>query len=187
MSDRQPLKAFKRGPSLEDSKWYKGLLTTYLAEKDDTNGAFSIIDANTEPGKEPPPHIHTHEDELFYVLEGEFDVYVGDEAFKVGAGECVFLPRLRPHAFVIRSPRLHVLALFAPAGLEQAFKTMVQPAERLEIPQGMETYATADLTKTLEILSQYGVRNLTSEEIAEQLPLYPHPVLPSTTRLHACK
>jgi mannose-6-phosphate isomerase-like protein (cupin superfamily) len=182
MNDTQPLKVFKRGPSLEDSKWYKGLLTTYLAEKNDTNGAFSIIDATTEPGKEPPPHIHTHEDELFYVLEGEFDVYVGKEAFKVGVGECIFLPRLKPHAFVIRSPQLRVLALFSPAGLEQAFKTMVQPAEKLEIPQGMETYATADLTKTLAILNQYGVRNLTSEEIAEQLPLYPRLVLPGTAK-----
>ena len=41
------------------------------------------------------------EDELFYVLEGEFDVYVGKEAFKVEAGECVFLPN---------SSRTHLLS-----------------------------------------------------------------------------
>lgn len=172
----QSLRAFKRGPSLELSKWYKGNLTTNLAEKDDTNGAFSIIDATLEPGNEPPPHVHLHEDELFYVLEGEFDVYVGDEAFNVKTGECVFMPRLKPHGFAIRSPRLHILTLFAPGGLEQAFKKMNQPAERLEMPTGMETYAKADLTETVKVLTQYGIRILTPEEIREQLPLYPRPV-----------
>lgn len=182
MNNTQSLKAFKRGPSLEWSKWYKGILNTNLAEKDDTNGGFSLIDATLEPGEEPPPHVHSHEDELFYVLEGEFDVYVGEEAFKVQKGECVFMPRSKPHGFAIRSSRLRVLTLFSPGGLEQAFKTMTQPAERLEVPEGMETYSTADLTRTVEILSQYGIRILTPEEIAEQLPLYPQPAAPSPVK-----
>ena len=106
------------------------------------------------PGTEPPPHVHTREDELFYVLEGEFDVYVGKEAFKVKAGECVFLPRFKPHAFVIRSPRLHVLALFTPAGLEEAFRGMSTPAQRLELPTGAVTYSTGDLKQTAQRLSE---------------------------------
>jgi quercetin dioxygenase-like cupin family protein len=88
-----PLTAFKRAPSLGLSQWENGNLTTNLAEKKDTNGAFFLVEATLAPGTEPPPHVHTREDELFYVLEGEFDAYVGDEAFKVEAGECVFLPR----------------------------------------------------------------------------------------------
>jgi mannose-6-phosphate isomerase-like protein (cupin superfamily) len=109
-----PLTAFKRARSLGLSQWENGNLTTNLAEKKDTNGAFFLVEAMLAPGTEPPPHVHTREDELFYVLEGEFDVYVGKEAFKVKTGECVLLPRFRPHAFVIRSPRLRVLALFTP-------------------------------------------------------------------------
>ena len=176
MNNAQSLKAYKRGRSLERSRWHRGNLTTDLAEKDDTNGGFSLLDATLKPGNEPRPHIHSHEDELFYVLEGEFDVYVGEEGFKVGEGECVFLPRLKPHAFTIRSPQLRVLALFAPGGLEEAFQKLDQPAERLELPEGMEAYSMADLTRSVEVLSQYGVRLLTPEEIAEQLPLYPQPV-----------
>ena len=90
------LKAFKRGKSHELSKWYMGCLTTNLAESNDTNGAFFLVEVTMAPGNEPPPHVHSYEDELFYVLEGEFDVYVGQEAFKVRAGECVFLPRFVP-------------------------------------------------------------------------------------------
>jgi quercetin dioxygenase-like cupin family protein len=168
-----PLTAFKRAPSLGLSQWENGNLTTNLAEKKDTNGAFFLVEAMLAPGTEPPPHVHTREDELFYVLEGEFDVYVGEEAFKVKTGECVFLPRFRPHAFVIRSPRLRVLALFTPAGLEEAFRGMSTPAQRLELPTGAVTYSTGDLGHTAQRLSEYGARFLAPDEIADQLPLYP--------------
>jgi quercetin dioxygenase-like cupin family protein len=72
-----PVQAFKRAPSLELSKWYMGSLTTNLADKHETNGAFTLVEATLVPGNEPPPHVHSREDELFYVLEGAFDVYVG--------------------------------------------------------------------------------------------------------------
>src|SRR4029077_10406713 len=97
----------------------------------------------------------------------------GKEAFKVEAGECVFLPRFKPHAFVIRSPRLHVLALFTPAGLEEAFRGMSTPAQRLELPTGTVTYSTGNLEQTGQRLSEYGARFLTPAQVAKQLPLYP--------------
>jgi mannose-6-phosphate isomerase-like protein (cupin superfamily) len=104
MNNSSPeLEAFKRAPSLGLSQWENGNLTTNLAEKKDTNGAFLLVEAMLAPGTEPPPHVHTREGELFYVLEGEFDVYVGEKAFNVKTGECVFMPRFRPHAFIIRS------------------------------------------------------------------------------------
>jgi mannose-6-phosphate isomerase-like protein (cupin superfamily) len=110
------LKAFKRGASLGLSRWYMGNLTTNLAEEKDTNGAFCLVEVTLAPGSNPPPHVHSREDELFY---GEFDVYAGEDAFKVETGQCVFLPRFKPHAFVMRSPRLRLLTLFTPAGLEE--------------------------------------------------------------------
>ena len=55
------LKAFKRAPCLELSKWEHGNLVTNLAEKKDTNGAFLLVEATLAPGTEPPPHVHTRE------------------------------------------------------------------------------------------------------------------------------
>src|SRR5215831_11674806 len=89
-----------------------GMLLTFLAESEGTGGRFSLIEGCLKPGNEPPPHVHEREDELFYVLEGKMDVYVGNEVFNVGAGECLFLPKLKPHTFVVRSPRLRNLVLF---------------------------------------------------------------------------
>jgi mannose-6-phosphate isomerase-like protein (cupin superfamily) len=152
-------------------------LTTYLVEEEDSNGDFGLIEAVMEPGNEPPPaHVHSREDELYYILEGEFDVYVGEEAFKVQTGECVFLPKLKPHAFVIRSSRIRLLLIITPGGLEEAFRSMASPAQSLDLPVGMPTYSTSDLKQTAQRFSGYGVRFLAPEEIEEQLPLYPNPL-----------
>ena len=172
-SSSPELRAFKRAPALGLSQWENGNLTTNLAETKDTKGAFLLVEAMLAPGTEPPPHVHAREDELFYVLEGEFDVYVGKDTFKMKAGECVFMPRFRPHAFVIRSPRLRVLALFTPAGLEEVFRPWSTPAQRLELPVGAVTYSTGDLKEVAQRLSEYGARFLSPDEIAEQMPLYP--------------
>ena len=125
-------------------------LTTYLVEAIDTNGDFSLMESVLVPGNEPPPHVHSREDELYYVLEGEFDVYVGQEAFKVEAGACVFLPKLKPHAFVIRSARLRLLLIITPGGLERGFHSVASPARSLELPIGMPTYSTGDLQQTAQ-------------------------------------
>lgn len=170
------LKAFKRATSLELSKWYLGNLTTNLAESTDTGGAFFLVEATLAPGTEPPPHVHSREDELFYVLEGEFDVYVGKEAFNLNAGESIFLPKLKPHAFVIRSQRLRVLALFTPGGLEGAFRHVGTPAQNLDLPKGALTYSAVDPEQTAQRFSRYGVSFLTPDEIADQLPMYPRPL-----------
>ena len=135
-----------------------GMLTINLAESKDTNGAFFLVESTLVPGTEPPPHVHLREDELFYVLEGAFDVYVGHEAFKVETGQCVFLPKFKPHGWIIRSPRLRVLALFAPGGLEEAFRRGSAPAQNLELPTEPLTYAQADAEQTAQRFSEYGLR-----------------------------
>ena len=171
-----PSKAFKRTKSLQTSAWYMANLTTYLVEKKDGNGDFALIEAIMEPGNEPPPHVHSREDELYYILEGEVDVYVGEEAFKVQTGECVFFPKLKAHAFVIRSSRIRLLLIITPGGLEEAFRSMASPAESLDPPVGMPTYSTTDLKKTAQRFTEYGVRFLALDEVDEQLPLYPNPL-----------
>jgi mannose-6-phosphate isomerase-like protein (cupin superfamily) len=170
------LKTLKRTASLELSKWYMGILLTNLVERKDTEGAFSLLEATLAPGNEPPPHVHSREDELFYVLEGEFDVYVGEEALKVKTGECIILPKFKPHAFVIRSPRLRVLILYTPGGVEEAFRRMSSPAQNLEPPAEAVTYSMSDLEQTARRFGDYGVQILAPDEVSKQLPLYPKPL-----------
>jgi mannose-6-phosphate isomerase-like protein (cupin superfamily) len=164
--------AYKRSRSLDSSNWYMGSLLTFLAESKDTGGSFTLIEGLLKPGNEPLPHVHGREDELFYVLEGEMDMYVGNEVFKAGAGECLFLPRLKPHTFVVRSPRLRTLVLFMPGGLEECFHARGSRAEKLELPSEAVTYSTSDLEPIIRAFEEYGARFLSPDEVAEQMPLY---------------
>jgi mannose-6-phosphate isomerase-like protein (cupin superfamily) len=167
------LKPLKHAPSIEISTWYKGILSTLLATDDDTGGAFDLVLSNMRSGTEPPPHVHTREHEFMYVLDGNLDVYVGNEVFQVGTGECAFLPLGRPHAFLIRSPEIRMLVLITPGGLMKSLAPMATPAEKMEIPTDSVTYATADLEETIKILLKRGIRFLSPEEIADEMTAFP--------------
>jgi quercetin dioxygenase-like cupin family protein len=172
-SETISLKPFKHAPSIEISTWHKGILSTQLATDEDTGGAFDFVLANMRSGTEPPPHVHTREHEFLYVLDGKLDVYVGNNVFQVGPGECAFLPLGRPHAFIVRSPKIRMLALITPGGFMKSVASLLAPAEKLEIPSDSVTYATADMEETIKIFLKHGVRFLSPEEIADEMPAFP--------------
>jgi len=64
-----------------------------------TNGQFMFAHCEIDAGFGPPMHIHAHEDELFYILEGELKVFVGDDVILARAGDTAFLPRGIQHRF----------------------------------------------------------------------------------------
>jgi quercetin dioxygenase-like cupin family protein len=167
------LTPFKHAPSIKISTWYKGILSTLLATDDDTGGAFDLVLSNMRSGTEPPPHVHTREHEFMYVLDGQLDVYVGNNVFQLGPGECVFLPLGRPHAFIIKSPEIRMLVLITPGGFVKYFESMAVPAEKMEIPSDSVTYATVDLEETIKIFLKHGIRFLSPEEIADEMPAFP--------------
>jgi quercetin dioxygenase-like cupin family protein len=51
---------------------------TPLATADDTGGRYSLLEVRDEPGSGPPMHRHLQEDEAFYILEGEYEIYSQD-------------------------------------------------------------------------------------------------------------
>jgi hypothetical protein len=85
----------------------------------------------------------------------------------------LFLPRLKPHAIIVRSPWIRVLVPFVPAGLEESFRAMSSPAEKLELPAGGEaTYSPSNREQAIRVFEKYAVRFLSPDEGAEQMPLY---------------
>jgi uncharacterized RmlC-like cupin family protein len=59
--------------------WIVGDTMTLKATGQSTGGSLVLLENLTAPGGGPPPHIHTREDEFFYVLEGTFEIRIGDE------------------------------------------------------------------------------------------------------------
>ena len=167
------LMPFKHAATLDISTWYKGILSTKLATDENTGGAFDLMLANMKQGTEPPPHVHTREHEFFYVLDGTMDAYCEDKVFHLAAGECAFLPKGLPHAFLITSPEVRVLTLITPGGFWRTVEPMAVPAEKMEIPSDAVTYATADMGETIRRFQEHGLFLLSPQEIAEKMPSYP--------------
>ena len=65
----------------------------------DTGGAYILAEQTIPPGLGVPPHVHSREDEVFFVLEGEIEFLAGDRTVIGTAGDIVHAPRNVPHAY----------------------------------------------------------------------------------------
>jgi uncharacterized cupin superfamily protein len=73
---------------------------TIKISADDTDGQYCLIDAEVPPALGSPWHNRCDEDEWFYVRDGEFTLYVGDERPTLTAGGFAFGPKGVPHTFI---------------------------------------------------------------------------------------
>ncbi len=171
--------AFKRSPSTETTLDVFGVDVTFLVEDAHTGGRFGVLEYVSQPGHEPPPHWHEHEDEVFYIVEGHLEMHCGDQVFQVEAGECIFLPKGKPHGFIIRSPRLRAICVIQPSGAEQALKILGVPKNGGQRRPPGSTYASAmlDPANPMKVAAQFGVHNLSRDEIAVSMPHFPLPAL----------
>src|SRR4051795_12430636 len=79
--------------------WIVGDTMTFKSTGESTRGNLVLIENLTVPGGGPPPHIHTREDEFFFVLDGTFEARIGDEVHTLGAGGHAYVPRGAVHNF----------------------------------------------------------------------------------------
>src|SRR3954468_417145 len=94
----------------------------FLATGDDTSGKYAVFEALVGPGGGPPPHVHSREEEGFYVLEGEITFTINGERVVAKAGAFANMPGGTPHSFKNEGGRpARMLISLAPAGLEQMF------------------------------------------------------------------
>jgi hypothetical protein len=93
------------------------------------------------------------------------------------------LERVNAHSFLWAGrthsssgrPKIRMLVLITPGGFIKSLARMAAPAEKMEIPSDSVTYATADLEETMKIFLKHGVRFLSPEEIANEMPAFPSP------------
>ena len=80
----------------------------FLATGEDTNGKYALWEAIVPPGGGPPPHVHSREEEGFYVLEGEITFTIGDQRLVASAGTfatCRSVHRTRSRTRAASRPR----------------------------------------------------------------------------------
>lgn len=89
----------------------------------DTGGVVSSVESHDVPGGGPPPHIHHREDEIFQILEGEYECTVGGKTFTAQKGATIFAPRGVPHTYrYLGQTPGRLMCVITPAGFEGFFE-----------------------------------------------------------------
>ena len=143
-------------PTINNSLWYIGHLMSILISSDDSGGRFALMHGFEIRGLEPPPHIHTREDESFYLMDGKITYTVGNETFDARKGDWMFLPRGIKHSFKVNTEQAEVLIHLSPGGFEGYFREMSEPAKELRIPP--RPAGPPDVKRIVETASKYGIR-----------------------------
>ena len=128
----------------------------FLATGDDTNGKYAMWEAIVPPGGGPPPHIHSREEESFYILEGEIIFQIGDQQLLATAGMFANMPVGTLYSFKNEFGKpAKMLISVAPAGLEQMFFEV-----GVALPEGSTTAlppTKAESEKLLTMAPNYGI------------------------------
>jgi quercetin dioxygenase-like cupin family protein len=124
-----------------------------LASTSDTNGALGAVEVAGPGGAVPPLHVHHREDEAFYVLEGDYRVFIGDDVITASPGTWVWGPRDVPHGYQVHSERGRHLSLMMPGGFEAFFEEVAAIATPDADPRN-------EMSRLTAVAARYGVELL---------------------------
>ncbi len=128
----------------------------FLATGEETGGKYAMWEAIVPPGGGPPPHIHSREEESFYILEGEITFHVGDERIVATPGTFANMPVGSLHSFKNETDKTARMILsVAPAGLEQMFFEVGVPLKEGSAEALPPT--KQEIEKLLAVAPNYGI------------------------------
>ena len=109
--------AFVLGPGEGRSIDLGNFAMVLKAAADDTGAAFALLEAAEPAGFGPPIHIHRDAAEAFYVLDGEYFIFLEDGEHRCPAGSFVYIPAGVRHGFRVGSVPSRKLNLYTPAAM----------------------------------------------------------------------
>lgn len=134
-----------------------GDIYTIKASGKDTNGAYTIMEAIIPAQKGPPPHIHSREEESFFVLEGELEFFADGEKTVAGVGASVTVPVGSLHYFRnLGDTPARMLIIAVPAGLDEYFVEVSQ-AEGTFSEDTPPVMDDNQIKKMIELAPKYGI------------------------------
>jgi quercetin dioxygenase-like cupin family protein len=126
--------AFLLGAEEGEGVWFADSLLSYKVTGDETHGQLALAEVRAPRGSGSPVHTHRHEDEAWYVLDGELTFWLGEESRTATTGDFVFGPRGVHHRFRVDSEMARFLILVTPAGFEDFTRACGRPATARTLP-----------------------------------------------------
>ena len=138
-----------------EAYWLLGMLEIVKISGADTGGEFGLLEVTVRAGEGSPWHVHEDEDEWFYVLEGEFTIYVGEQRLSLTPGSFAFGPRGVPHTFIGETDGAKALVGFQPFLFESFLHEVGEPAAERVLPPPLST--PPDMKRLLQIAERSGM------------------------------
>lgn len=142
--------------------------TYLLSEADSTPSEVAVLEIELSAKSfGAPPHIHSKEDEHFYVLEGSVNFLNKEEIVKVGPGGLIVLPRGNIHGFWNHSDKPAKMLLIVTPGKFASFFDKVVSQVRKENPDNPKLVGQI----MGKVAAQYGVTIYPDKVPQSALPL----------------
>ena len=103
------------------------------ASGEDTAQAFSLLEAEEPANFGPPMHIHHDAAEAFYVVSGEYRIFIRDEEHVCPAGSFIYIPAGAPHGFRVGAAPSRKLNIYAPTAMVGYFDELAAAIARNEM------------------------------------------------------
>jgi quercetin dioxygenase-like cupin family protein len=137
--------------------WFLNTLTINKVGSDDTQGQLSIVDHRMPAGFAPPPHVHQASDEALLVLDGEFEGFCGDQAWRAGPGSLIYLPRGIAHGYTLSAAGPgRMIVVVSPGGFDQFVAAAGEPARELRLPEPV----APDPARITQLAAAHGIQIL---------------------------
>ena len=92
-------------------------MMTVKGDAEGTAGLFTLLEADEPPNFGPPMHIHHGIAEAFYVLAGEYIIFLNDQEFRCPSGSFIYIPAEVTHGFRVGDVQSRKLNLYLPASM----------------------------------------------------------------------
>lgn len=122
---------------------------TVKADAEQTAGALTVLEADEPASFGPPLHIHDDAAEAFYVLAGEYVMFIEDEEHRCPAGSFIYIPAGTRHGFRVGAAQSRKLNIYLPAAMVGYFD---------ELADAEATGETFDADALTSLAARYAMR-----------------------------
>jgi quercetin dioxygenase-like cupin family protein len=122
------------GPDDGSFTYFVGGLIAFKAKSADTRGILSFLKVDVPHGWQAPVHQHSHESELFYITEGEWEILVNETVHKATPGCTLWIPANTNHSIFVTSKIGRGFCVITPGGFEEFFEDLGEPATVPSMP-----------------------------------------------------
>jgi quercetin dioxygenase-like cupin family protein len=129
-------------------------------------GSISIVEHVFSPGSLVPPHRHTREDEISYVVEGEIGFRSDGREVSLAAGCYIVKPRGELHSMWNAGTRpARMIEIISPAGFERYFVELAEavaavggrPDPKVTAPIAARYGLAFDLAEVPDLVARHGL------------------------------